>query len=420
MSTQEQLETQLNSFDATERARALALLAEKAASGEISCQAPRDWVNLHCHSFYSYSGYDFSPSAIAWMGKKLGLSMLGLVDFDVLDGVEEFHNAGRLLGIKTIAGMETRAYIPSFSTREINSPGEPGITYHMASGFINGDIPAGAQDVANDLVNGAKARNLQLLGAVNPFLAPVELDYDQDVLPLTPNGNATERHICQAYENKAEEIFPDADKRAAFWTEKLGDCPDNSPKLQGLIRSKTMKRGGVGYQQPEEDTFPLMTAINDYALATKALPTITWLDGTTQGETDIGELLDLHQAAGAAILNIVPDRNWNIADEATKKTKVANLYKIVELCNERELPIIVGTELNAPGLKFVDDFDAPELAPVVDSFRRGANILFGHTVESVRTGNGYCSDWAHKQFATTAEKNAYFEKVGKETVVLPK
>ena len=39
------------------------------------------------------------------------------------------------------------------------------------------------------------------------FTAPVTLDYDKDVLPLTPKGNATERHICEAYSKKGDKAF---------------------------------------------------------------------------------------------------------------------------------------------------------------------------------------------------------------------
>ena len=53
------------------------------------------------------------------------------------------------------------------------------------------------------------------------FLNPLTLDYDQDVLPLTPKGNATERHLCLAYARKAAEHLEESALRA-FWSEKLG------------------------------------------------------------------------------------------------------------------------------------------------------------------------------------------------------
>ena len=143
---------------------------------------------------------------------------------------------------------------------------------------------------------------------------------------------------------------------------------------------------------------------------------MTWLDGTSDGEQAIEELLDLQMADGVAAVNIIPDRNWNLADAAEKKTKVANLYRIVELAGARHLPLVVGTEMNAPGLKFVDAFDAPELAPVRDAFLRGARILAGHTVSVLRGGHGYLSAWADDRFPNVADKNDYFEGLGRQSL----
>lgn len=416
------LEAQLNDFDAGRRQQALQQLKELLDAGDIVCDDKQAWVNLHCHSFCSYNGYGYSPSRLVWMARRMGLGVIGLVDFDILDGVDEFYQAGALLGVRTVAGMETRAYVPECAEKEINSPGEPGITYHMGSGFPSGAIPADQQAFADDLRQRARHRNELVLEKVNAYLNPVKLRYEKDVLPLTPTGNATERHICAAYEAKGEHMFPDPAKRASFWAEKLGVSKEevqklDSSRLQGLIRSKTMKSGGVGYQQPTAETFPLMRDINAFVKALGGIPTLTWLDGTRSGE-EPDALLDLHQDAGSAAINIVPDRNWNITDAADKNIKLERLYEIVAKADERGLPVQVGTEMNAPGLKFVDDFDAAELEPVRASFERGAYIIYGHVIEQIRSGNGYVSDWAAQEFSSVRDKNTYFEKLGRETASL--
>jgi hypothetical protein len=292
----------------------------------------------------------------------------------------------------------------------------------MGSGFPNGQIAASQRAFADDLRQRALHRNELVLEKVNEYLNPVKLRYEKDVLPLTPTGNATERHICAAYEAKGEHMFPDPGKRAQFWAEKLGISIEDakaldSAKLQGLIRSKTMKSGGVGYQQPTPDTFPLMRDINSFVAALGGIPTLTWLDGTRAGEAP-DALLDLHQDAGSVAINIVPDRNWNLKDTADKKVKLQRLYEIVKKADERGLPVQVGTEMNAPGLKFVDDFDTPELEPVRASFERGAYIIYGHVIEQIRSGNGYVSDWAATAFSNVNDKNAHFESVGRETASL--
>ena len=398
-------------------------LRAQVERGVLDVPDQRPWFNLHCHSFYSFNAYGMSPSALVWKARTLGLALVGLVDFDVLDGVKEFHAAGRRVGVRTVAAMETRAFLPPFADRELNSPGEPGITYHMGSGFIRSAIAPENRDFAEDLLARVRHRNIQLLDKVNAFLDPVQLDYEEDVLPLTPRGVATERHICQAYRERAEAVLPDPGQRTAYWAERLGEAPPSSfadeALLQAQIRSVTMKKGGVGYQQPDRDTFPGVEEMNRFVSAEGAIPMMTWLDGTSEGEAAIGELMDAEARAGAVAINIVPDRNWNISDEAAKARKVANLYRVVEEADARGWPIQVGTELNAPGLKMVDDLDAPELAPVRASFERGAFILFGHTVERLRSGHGYCSAWARDRFPTTDEKNDYFETLGRATTTLP-
>ena len=88
----------------------------------------------------------------------------------------------------------------------------------------------------------------------------MEIDYDRDVLPLTPGGNATERHILVAFIQAAARCFSDT---TPFWAEKLGlpleqvaaQIGDKS-KFENLVRAKLMKRGGVGYLEPSPETFP--------------------------------------------------------------------------------------------------------------------------------------------------------------------
>jgi hypothetical protein len=144
-----------------------------------------------------------------------------------------------------------------------------------------------------------------------------------------------------------------------------------------------------------------------------ALPCATWLDGTSAGEQAEEELLELLIGKGVVALNIVPDRNWNIADPDLRRIKVQNLYDVVELAQKLELPLNVGTEMNAHGLKLVDDFDAPELAPVRQAFLDGAYFIYGHTVAQRTLGIGYQSDWAQAELPTREQRNAFYTALGR-------
>jgi len=402
-----QLEHQLDSFNPAARREALLELLGLARGGQITLPALTDRHNVHCHTFFSYNAYGYSPTKFAWLARKDGLGFAGIVDFDVLDAVEEFLEACRLVGVKGIASLESRVFVPEFKTRVINSPGEPGITYHMGAGFT-GAVP---HPFLARMRAAAAQRTREMLGRVNAAMRPLQLDWERDVLPLTPKGNATERHLCEAFERRAREMFPNPATRAAFWREKLGDAPAEGAKLQNLIRARMMKKGGVGYVQPDEKSFPLMADMNRCMLDCGAIPMVTWLDGTSEGEQSMEELLAIATNTGAAALNIIPDRNYT---PGVKDHKLQNLYEVAALAEKQHLPVIAGTEMNSPGNKFVDNFDTAELKPLLPLFLKGARIVSAHTLFQKCAGSGYLSDWAAKKFTTTAAKNDFFEAAGRD------
>jgi hypothetical protein len=246
-------------------------------------------------------------------------------------------------------------------------------------------------------------------------LSPLTLDYEKDVLPLTPKGNATERHLCLAYARKAAAQFPEESALRAFWSDKLGVAPEDLkdvPDGRGmtdLIRAKTMKKGGVGYVQPDSGSFPNMTEMNEFVLKCGALPTLTWLDGCSDGEQAIRELVEVGQASGVVAFNIIPDRNYT---PGSPDQKLKNLQDVIKLTQELEMPLIGGTEMNSPGQKLVDSFETEELAPVHPVFLRGAHILHAHSTLQKYGNMGYLSDWAKSHFNHGKEKNDFYDKFG--------
>ena len=397
-------------FDSNVRAEAL-----RKEAAESDFPPPTSWVNAHAHTFYSFNYKGYSPSRFALEAKKAGLEMGGIVDFDVLDGLEEFWQASRLLDLKACVGIESRVFVPEFSDRVINSPGEPGISYHMGTGFTSNDIPTEAQTFLDGMRQTSEQRNRAMVERVNAFLSPLELSYEQDVMPLVPKGNATERHLCLAYARKAASQYPEESALRNFWSEKLGvaaedlkDVPDGRG-MTDLIRAKTMKQGGAGYVQPDSGSFPKMAEMNEFVLQCGALPTMTWLDGCSAGEEAIEELLEVARSTGVAVFNIIPDRNYT---PGTKDQKLANLQKVVEICKDLNMPLLGGTEMNSPGQKFVDDFDSDELKPMHPYFLEGSRILHAHSTLQRLAGMGYLSPWANDQFDSVSAKNEFYARFG--------
>jgi len=405
----------LDSFAPAARSEALHDLRHAARDGSLPLPQTQPKVNLHCHTFFSYNAFGYSPSKIAWLGRKAGLAVAGIVDFDVLDGVEEFLEAGRLLGLRTCAGIETRVFFPEFADKVMNSPGEPGIAYHMGVGIPRGSVPAGWRQFLSSLHETSAARNRGLVERVNEYLDPVALDYDQEVLPLTPSGNATERHICLAYARKAHSVLGGGARLRGYWRSKLGEAArgvelPESIGLQLLIRAKTMKLGGVGYVAPDSGSFPRLEEMNRFIMAAGGIPTYAWYDGLSEGESDLEPLLKTAMASGVAALNVIPDRNYT---RGNPDQKLRKLYEAVELAERLGLPLVAGTEMNSPDHKFVDDFDAPEMQPAAAAIIKGAHIIYAHTALQRRAGMGYLSEWAGDRLPSPRERNTLFEEIGR-------
>lgn len=399
---------QLDTADADQRRAALQELAAAPAP------APGDNVNMHFHSFFSFNAEGWSPSHIAYAARQEGLYAAGLCDFDVLDGLEEFLQAGELLGLRATVNLETRAFLREYAQAEINSPGEPGVTYIMGGGFAT--MPPASTPRAEtlaDLREAARQRNLDLVARINPHLPDIAVDYRRDVVPLTPSGNATERHIIRAYLNRSHEAFGTEERVAGYWSEVLGKPQAdiaamlNTPAMEEAARSKLAKRGGFGYVQPSESTFPAVDDFVNWVLSCRAIPLVTWLDGTSEGESDAQAMLDLLTAKGCAGLNIIPDRNWNYADAEVKALKVRKLEEMVRAADAMGLPINIGTEMNKAGLPFVDDLSGEVLGRFRESFLRGARIMVGHTILLRYAGISYVDS----ELPVPA-RNRFFEAVG--------
>ncbi len=411
------LKEKLSSFDLRERQESLRQLVHVAQPPERQV----DNVNMHLHSFFSFNAEGWSPTRIAWEAYEKGLYAAAIIDFDVLDGMQEFYEAGEILGIRTTVGIESRTFVREYSDKEIDSPGEPGVSYVGGSGFTK-LFPKTFLQSANlaEFRKTARDRNIALISRINPHVPGIAIDYEKDVLSLSPSDSATERHIISAYLNKAEKVFSDKNDLIIFLSKILGKQPSEieslhgeKPKLEEMLRAKFAKRGGFGYAQPTSTTFPKIEDFFAWVKSCGAVPMESWLDGTSAGESNPKELLELSVSKGAAALNLIPDRNWNIKDPETKAKKVSNLTEIVRIADEMSLPLNIGTEMNRKGQPFADELNGPVLKEFKNKFIKGARILVGHSVLARFADFTYLGSKAENIFdRRTADKNKFFENVG--------
>jgi len=411
----------IDSFDVKKRIAALAGIVREA--GPQKCIDPASGgINMHIHSFYSYNSVGYSPAHIALECRRNGLYAAALCDFDVLDGLEEFLTAGQMLGLRAAVHLETRAFLKEYSVMEINSPGEPGVTYIMGAGF--GRLPSEKSNASSLLKNfrqQANTRNRDLVKRINRHLPEIAIDYDAVVLPMSPGKCPTERHIIKAYRLEAQKLFPHREGLLKYWS-KLFKKPlaeveiliDNTAAMEDKLRSLLAKKGGLGYVQPGEKTFPLVDDFIAWVLKCGAIPMVTWLDGTSRGEEDMLKMLECMKTKGAAALNIIPERNHNIKNAEERRLKLRKLDDVVAAAQKIKFPINIGTEMNKVGQPFADDLECEALKPYRADFLRGANIMVGQTILTRYANFSYCGKAATAEFGKNiARKNDFFEKIGK-------
>ncbi len=380
----EQTIKKLLDFDRETREKALSEIAELIKSGQIEkAESAKPWLNLHLHTFHSYNYNNWSPSRVIFEGWRTGLEYTGTVDFDTLAGLDETLLAGKLFGMRVTGGFESRVFIEEMKDTVINSPKEPGIYYLCGKGFKKTpDKNSGAGRFFAGMLATSQRRNKQVIARLNAYLKDVGVDYSKDVLPLTPSGNPTERHIIEAYQRKSEEVLGGRVDR--FWSGILkipeGDAHDmRTGKMADFrenLRKSLIKYGGPGYVPPEKESFPLFDETVRMIEQAGGIPTGTWLDGTNPGESDPGALVNFLQGKGIRAITIIPDRNYNIAAPDEKKMKVKKLDGFISVCKKAAMPVVCGTEMNKHGQPFVDDFNNPAIAPYLSYFLSSASVFF--------------------------------------------
>src|SRR5256714_11211848 len=80
------------------------------------------YVELHCHSAYSFLGGASEPEELAARAAELGYEALALTDHDAVCGSLEFAHAAKALGVRPITGAEVTLAEGSHVTLLVESP----------------------------------------------------------------------------------------------------------------------------------------------------------------------------------------------------------------------------------------------------------------------------------------------------------
>ncbi len=169
-------------------------------------------ANSHIHSPWSFSAFDKMETAFL-MAKDEKISLLGINDFFVADGYDEFNKGCLKYGIFPLFNIEFIGLLKEEQKKgiRINDPKNPGRIYFCGKGLDYPFNPGWLKKIQLNIViresqNQMKemtSRLNHLIGHVNPSLA---ITYEEIKKRFT-HGLVRERHLAKAIRYLAIENF---------------------------------------------------------------------------------------------------------------------------------------------------------------------------------------------------------------------
>ena len=350
----------LNEGAADDRLAALTRAAARANFPSVDLRM----VNNHIHTTYSFSPY--SPSAAVFAARTEGLATCGIVDHDSIGGAKEFTEAGKIVGIPTTIGVETRVSFREtpLGGRRTNNPDQVGNSYMVLHAVPHENIGK-VQAYFAPLREKRNVRNRKMLERINNLYAAdgVLLDFERDVLPLSQyhdGGSVTERHLMLAL---ARQLI------------KLGkaNLPQGASELEVMLAEYdmvgTLKKDCIPkIFLPATDECPMLSEFVRFSNEVDGILAYAYLGDVTASVTGdkkaqkfeddyLEELFEVIGEAGIRAVTYMPSRNSQ-----------AQIERLRGLCEQYGMLQISGEDINNPRQKFtIDRMREEQFTNLIDS-----------------------------------------------------
>lgn len=308
-------------------------------------------VNGHIHTPYSFSAFDKLDTAFS-MARDENISVLGINDFFVTDGYDEFAAGCRKNRIFPLFNIEFIGLLKEEQKKgiRINDPNNPGriyfsgkgLDYPFDPGFFNKQklkkLIASSQDQIKAMIGKLNG----LIGKINPSLS---LSYEE-VKRRFARDLVRERHLAKAIRHLANESFDTEEKQMIFieglYGQKSKTGMSNPSALENEIRSNLLKAGGAAFVEEDEESFLELDKIIKIINEAGGIPCYPVLLDDANGkftefESDSEKLLGSLRKLGIACIELIPGRNDS-----------GILKKFVEFFHQNDFVILLGTEHNTP------------------------------------------------------------------------
>lgn len=341
----------LNAATKEERLKNLSKIAKELPN----IRTNENYINNHVHTKYSFSPY--SPTCAVYMAKEQGLSSVGIIDHDTFSGAGEFHQAGKILNIKTGAGIELRVDYSNtpLENRMINNPDQASVAYMLIHG-----IPMSMESSVKDFLEPVRKyrfeRNVLMLNKINQLFSTfhLNLDMERDIVPISyylNGGTITERHLLLGIIKYLEKEYVEVGRINKFVQDNfnltLNQRLLNASEvdeyyiydLLGLFKSSFIKDF---YIPATKELIPIKAAI-DFGYQIGAFPCYSYLGDVKESVTGdkkpqkfedeyIELLFEVINELGIKSITYSPTRNTT--DQLEKLRSLARKYDMFTVCGD--------------------------------------------------------------------------------------
>ncbi|MCC5930427.1 MAG: hypothetical protein JJU28_14360 [Cyclobacteriaceae bacterium] len=310
--------------------------------------------NAHIHSPYSFSAFE-SIGQTFQLAKSESISVLGINDFIVTDGYDEFSEHALRFKIYPIFCIEFMGLLAEEQSQgiRINDPNNPGRIYFSGKGLA---YPVNPGKKVNDTLKFVKNESnrqtavmiFKLDQHLKKIKAPFRLSF-QEVKKTFAMDLVRERHIAKAIRAKVFEYYDTDKERKEFFTLLFGGKHVKSglnhyADLENEIRSNLLKSGGEAFVPEDPKAFLSLDEIIEIILKMGGIPTYPVLLDDPAGNFTAyeGDFEKLHQELSKrniSSIELIPTRN-----------NAEVLKKFVAFFHEKSYIITFGTEHNTPEL----------------------------------------------------------------------
>jgi hypothetical protein len=375
-------------------------------------------VNCHIHTPYSFSAFNDLES-LFMMAKKEKIDLLGINDFYVTDGYEEFYRGCTANGIFPLFNIEFIGLMKEEQKKgiRINDPNNPGRIYFCGKGLdypfhLNPEKESELDNVRNNSqkqVESMVAKLNVLISAVNPRLI---LDFGR-IKKRYARDLVRERHLARAVRVLATEHYNSEKERLAFIDSLYGAKKSKTgfsdpAAIENEIRSNLLKAGGAAFVEEDELSFLELKKIMDIITDAGGIPCYPVLlddpsGNFTEFEASPEKLYESLRKLGVSCIELIPARN-----------DYSILKDFVRFFDEKGFIITFGTEHNTPELIPLT-VTARKNMVLEDSIKniafRGASVIAAHQYLRSQKRKGFVT-----KYGTAAGEKEDFESLGRMVI----